>query len=408
MNSTDSNPNPSPDDDEVFEQRRQTLLRETPIPLIWLFGKTGSGKSSIIQGLTGATDAQIGNGFRPQTRSSMQFDFPDSEFPIARFLDTRGIAESGYDATVDMAAFDTLAHLMIVPVRVSDQSLEAMLKPLRRIRKANRHRPVLLVFTALHDFYPGCQHPPQNPFVSFDADAFEQATLSIADRKRIDDAFVPEVGRAIADKLNQFEGLFDYWAAIDLTRADDGLDQPDFGAEMLQQQVIRSLPAAYRQSIRQMAHLNESFLRDHRKQSHSVILAHSAAAASAAAIPIPWLDIPFVLGIQSRLAYRLAAINDQPLDAATIARFSAAIGGRVALQMGIREALKFIPWVGMAVNSASTFAWTYASGRAWDWYFTRVAQGYLPSDDELKTVFADQLKQGESFWKRSKENSSPS
>ena len=112
-----------------------------------------------------------------------------------------------------------------------------------------------------------------------------------------------------------------------------------------------------------------------------------------------------VLAIQSRLAYKLAGLNRQPLDGPTLARVSAAIGGQVAVQLGLRGALKMIPWVGMAVNSAATFAYTYAMGWAWNWYFTKLSQGHLPSDEELRNVYAKQLKQGESFWKRSKEKS---
>ena len=96
-----SDANSSADD---FDQHRRDAIKAAPIPLLWLFGKTGSGKSSIIRMLTGASEAEIGNGFRPQTKSSMQFDFPDDQTPIARFLDTRGIGEAGYDAAVDLAA----------------------------------------------------------------------------------------------------------------------------------------------------------------------------------------------------------------------------------------------------------------------------------------------------------------
>src|SRR5579871_2123018 len=64
------------------------LRDKSPTPVLWLFGKTQTGKSSLVRYLTGALDAEIGEGFRPCTRHSRQFDFPTSETPLLRFLDT--------------------------------------------------------------------------------------------------------------------------------------------------------------------------------------------------------------------------------------------------------------------------------------------------------------------------------
>ena len=62
----------------AVEKEIEQLRRKAPIPSIWLFGKTGSGKSSIIRYLTGAESATIGEGYRPETKTSRRFDFPDS------------------------------------------------------------------------------------------------------------------------------------------------------------------------------------------------------------------------------------------------------------------------------------------------------------------------------------------
>ena len=47
--------------DEQFEKQRHELLKKIPIPVFWLFGKTGSGKSSIVRFITGSTEAEVGN-----------------------------------------------------------------------------------------------------------------------------------------------------------------------------------------------------------------------------------------------------------------------------------------------------------------------------------------------------------
>src|SRR6202451_4208320 len=126
---------------DEFDRRRAALLAQAPIPCLWLLGKTGSGKTSIVRFLTGAPDAVIGKGFRPETRFSRLFSFPDEEVPIVRFLDTRGLGEASYDPAADVLAFDERAHLIIATVRATDQAAEEIVGPLRKIRQAKPDRP---------------------------------------------------------------------------------------------------------------------------------------------------------------------------------------------------------------------------------------------------------------------------
>src|SRR5262245_18357634 len=106
--------------DAQFQARLESLRRHSPTPVFWLFGKTQSGKTSIIRCLTGAKAADIGTGFQPCTRFSRIYAFPSHETPLLRFLDTRGIDEPGYDPATDLAQFDPSAHLIMVTVKALD------------------------------------------------------------------------------------------------------------------------------------------------------------------------------------------------------------------------------------------------------------------------------------------------
>ncbi len=393
-----------------FEQKRAALVRDAPIPRIWMLGKTGSGKTSIIRHLTGATAAEIGNGFKPQTKFSRQYDFPDDDVPLVQFLDTRGLGEAGYDPRADLEAFQDGTHLLIVTVRLTDQATDVLTSPLAKVRKANPNRPILLAITCLHDAYVHdqneLQHPTPDPFDVLTHEDFRRPSLSPPLEQKLSEVTTPNFTRLLNEKFKKFEGLFDYWTAIDLTKPEEGFDEADFGGDRLKSAIIDLLPEAYRQAILQIEDLNQLLTEAQTARVAPVIMAHCLLAASAAVVPVPWVDIPLVLGIQSRLAYKLAEINGQKLDAQTISRVSALLGSRIAVRMGIRGTLKFIPWVGSAVNSAATFAITYASGWAWNWYFMKISQGHVPTAEELKEVYAQQLKRGESLWKRSKENES--
>src|SRR5205807_1124626 len=147
-----------------LNQHLEQLRKRLPLPVFWLFGKTQSGKTSIIRFLTGANDAQIGQGFRPCTRFSRRYQFPSVETPLVTFLDTRGLEEPGYDPQEDLHAFDREAHVMIVTVKATDHALERVLSSLQVLRKAQSSRPVLLALTCLHEVYPQQQHPATYPF----------------------------------------------------------------------------------------------------------------------------------------------------------------------------------------------------------------------------------------------------
>ena len=77
------NPDKNPDLTQAHEFQRENL------PTLWLLGKTGAGKSTFIQALTGLSAIEVGNGFAPCTKTAKAYDFPQAK-PVMRFLDTRG------------------------------------------------------------------------------------------------------------------------------------------------------------------------------------------------------------------------------------------------------------------------------------------------------------------------------
>lgn len=376
-------------DDQEYKNAKAALLERVPIPVLWLFGKTGSGKSSIVRYLTGVDAVEIGSGFQPQTQFSSIYEFPDQSLPILKFLDTRGISEANYDPAEDIDEFEGIAHLMIVTVRVMDHSLEELITALKQIRKSSPSRKILLVFTSLHDAYPGEQHPESDPFG-------ESTAL-------LPEGLHENLKRSLELQLERFEGLFDRVIPIDFTPKQECFDEPNFGGERLKLAIIQSLPAAYRYHFLQMDEVVSPLTDLQRKRTMPTILGTSGLAATAAAVPVPWVDIPVVMGLQTHLIYRLARIHSQPIDGKTIAKITGALGGRIAVRAALRGALKFIPWVGMAANSAAAFAMTYATGMAWNWYFIEIDKGHVPNEAELRDVFQTELRQAADLWKTTRE-----
>ena len=387
-------------DERQIEKDIAKVRQAAPIPCLWLFGKTGSGKTSVIHYLTGAEEAIIGEGFRPETRTSRRFDFPDSIDPLLRFLDTRGLAEATYDPTEDIRQFSQSTQMMIVTVRVTDHALSNLVVPLRSIRRASPEIPVLLVLTCLHEATGTLDlSDGPDPF-SATGDRASVAIASGAQTDTVVKTSVPEaLQRLIAEKSSQFAGLFDALIPINLTPLEDGYANPEFGGDRLKQAILERLPHAYRQALLALNQTGGRELSMLQRKSRWQVLTSSALAATAGVVPVPWVDIPAVLGIQAHMATRIAAIYDQEITPARWALLSSAAGTRIAIRLAVREATKFIPFVGMAVGAAGAFAFTYALGMSWDWYFANLQKGHVPNADDLKEVFAKQLQRGHALWR---------
>ncbi len=377
------------DPEAGLEKQIDQLREKAPIPNLWLFGKTGSGKSSVVRFLTGAQDAVIGEGFRPETKTSRRFDFPDAVEPLLSFLDTRGLGEADYDPSEDIQRFSHSSQLMIVTVRVTDHALEGVIKPLRTIRNSSPDRPVILLLTCLHQATG-----------TLDITDGDEPFEGLASSERFAEAPIPDPLRTLLiEKLKQFDGLFDTAIPVDLTQLEDGFANPDFGGDRLKQSILEQLPQAYRQALLALRDLGSESTSIRQKKSRWQVLASSALAGTAGAVPVPWVDIPAVLGIQAHLAVKIAKIYDQEITPARWAVLSSAAGTHIALRMAVREAIKFVPFVGVAVGAASSFAFTYALGMSWDWYFADLRKGNVPTPAQLKEIFAEELRRGHELWK---------
>ena len=387
--------------EEEFERQRAELLKQTPVPAIWLFGKTGSGKSSVVRYLTGVDDVRIGTGFKPETKFSSRYDFPSAEHPVLQFIDTRGLGESAYDPAEDIERFDDVANLVLVTVRVLDNALDGILKPLRAIRKAAPKRPVLLMLTCLHDAYPQQQHPQPDPFGESRVTGHESKAGQDSDPSTI-----PEpLQVALRNQHHRFEGLAERIIPVDFTQPEDGFDEPDFGGDRLKQAIIDLLPDVYRQAFLRMEELMDSLQDLHERRAMPYVLGAAGTSASAAAFPVPWIDLPVVAGIQSDMIRRISHVYNQPMDLQQFLKIAGAVGGPMFLRHLIREPLKAIPGVGSAANAALAFATTYSLGKACCWYFGQVLSGTVPSSAELKQQMSKQMDIAKSVWQKQKKNS---
>jgi uncharacterized protein (DUF697 family)/predicted GTPase len=375
----------SRDQQAHFQERLEELRQKAPVPVFWLFGKTQSGKTSLIRFLTGADDAEIGQGFKPCTRFSREYHFPTPEAPLLTFLDTRGLEEPGYDPNVDLARFDVLAHVVIVTVKVLDHALANVVEHLRTIRQSKSGRPIVLALTCLHEANPQRQHLLPYPF-----DKQGRAPES---------AEVPgNLLLSISEQKKRFQELVDYVVPLDLTPSTEGFNDPDYGGPLFKEVLLEALPAAYRQTLLTLDEATHELSDLYARRALPHIVGYSSLAASAGAIPIPWVDLLILPGIQTRMIYHLAKLYGQPLTGERFLELAGTLGLGMLVRQAAREVVKFIPVVGSVAGAALAGAATFALGKAFCFYYSAVHKGHAPNPDELRRYYKEQLEQAEKLW----------
>jgi uncharacterized protein (DUF697 family) len=370
--------------DADVQQRIAAMQAQTPVPVFWLFGKTQSGKSSIVKYLTGADAAEIGTGFQPCTKFSRQYQFPTTELPLLTFLDTRGLDEPGYTPTEDIARFNDQAHVVVVTVKVLDHAQENLRTHLRTLRAAKPSRPIVLVPTCLHEAYSQTQHPQPYPFAADTTPAF----------------IVDDLARSLAAQKDYFAGLFDACVPIDLTKPEEGYDDPNYGGAHLKQVLLDLLPGAFRQTLVTLDQTTRELKDLHAKRALPYILAYSGVAATAGAFPIPFVDLLMLPAIQSKMVHHLATLYGQPLSGKRFAELAATLGIGLLARQAARELTKLIPIVGSVASAALAGASTYALGQAFCYYYSAVCQGQVPNPADIKKFYEQQLTYAETLWKR--------
>lgn len=368
-------------DDDTLQGALHRLRQGVPPPVIWLFGKVQSGKTSIIRGLTGAERAQIGNGFQPCTRWAARYDFPAPGVPLAVFLDTRGVGEVGYDPQEDLAAFQTEAHVLLVVVKALDMALEQLLAALETIVRARPSLPLVVAQTTLHEGYPPDRRDHVYPY------PFASPTLPPT---------IPvSLSRALAFQRDLFARFsVQCFVPLDFTLPEDGFADPLYGRDALLDALAEVYPHGVYQILRQLPHLTRELKALHFRHAQPHILAYACAAGATGAMPLPVADLPLISALQLKMLHTVASIYRQPLGVRTFLEMLGTVGLGLLLRQGARSLLKIVPGFGSAVSGLYAGAATYALGCALCFYYQAVFAGHLPRPAQLKAFYEEKFAEG--------------
>lgn len=386
----------------VWEPLRRNLFPDPPqhqrnrndpdfnktAPIIWLLGKTGAGKSSIIQAVTGQPRARVGDGFRSCTKTAEIFDFP-ADSPLIRFLDTRGLAEPGIDPAEDIAVCAEHASCILVVMKVMDPSQEAILQVVRNVRRQQPQWPVIVALTGLHQAYPpNTDHPDSYPFGA--------AGDPLADLAGIPDK-LRNVIRFQRESLSGIPGTGPIrFVPIDFTQPEDGFANPAFGLEALIGAFVDIAPLALASRLEALA---DARTKEIEAEASGIILAWAFAGLIAGAVPIPFVDAAVLAGVLAGMLVALARFYQMELTTAVFTGFTSCLGSGVLLscmtRYAGRELLKLIPVYGqtaaLALSAAAAFAFVYAIGFAACVYFKYIRRNEAVPEGAIGRAFQEAL-----------------
>ncbi len=369
---------------QVSATKVESQLRQSqsnlPVPVIWLIGKAQSGKTSIVRAITGSSNAEIGNGFQPCTRTASLYAFPDEASCLLRFLDTRGLGEAGYNPTEDLEYCQEHAHLVMVVIKGMDHAQKPVLDVLETILKKRPSWPVIVVQTSLHEGYEQRTDPHVIPY-PFDTQPWP-------------DSIASNLVRSLKHQRRDFAKFSKRFVAVDLTLPDDQLEPANYGLDSLWTAIEEEFPQGLRSMLETQPELQSELGDIYYSTAWKHIISYSVAAGGAGAVPWPLVDIPIVIGIQAKMFHAISSIYGQPLTRQLMTEFGTAIGGSMLARF-VRSLLsKLVPVFGSIFGAAYNAATTYALGCTLCWYFAQLKRGATPNADQLRSFYSKELTEG--------------
>ncbi len=333
--------------DKEYAKQAQEIGRFT----LAVFGKTGVGKSTLINAIFGEDVAPTGIG-EPVTMAEHLYLHRSGFFGL---LDTRGL-EIGVDTETLIDELSTYVtrmrrqplaeqiHVAWYCVRATDRRFEDTEAEFIR-RLAEVGLPVIVVLT---------QVPSRDGALHGDA-------LELAEH--ITGLNLPIVGgRPIAV----------------MAQPDDFTGQTQHGVKDLLDATFRAAPEGVRTALiaAQKVDLEHKW-----KQAHKRIVAAGSAAAVVGATPIPIADAAALVPIQIGLMASVSAVYGVKLETASLAAAAATTLATTAGRSTVTGLLKLIPGagtvIGGVVSATTASAFTLAIGYAWATVCSQLAQGKL-------------------------------
>ena len=376
-------------------QEIRTLIDESRPPVLFLAGRSGHGKSSLINALAGRAIADVGD-IKPTTPESTPYLIHfEEQFSAWQVIDSRGIFETtrpdGAPATDavevlkrDLLKYrpDVLMHVISAPeMRNLAPDLKIVREILAEIKtETGVDLPVVVVLNKADTLGNPREWPPETHArkAALIHDALQYMSADIlgipTDRiRRLDRNFIIKgLSADLSDAPNlpanaptPASGLRP--AIIPVCALPDVADQ--WNLDTLTDFVGSTLPDAALLDFYQALRRKEQL----RKISSALIKRFAVIASGIGASPAPLSDFLVLTPLQILMIAMIGGLSCRSVSRETAYEYLSAVGVNLAAAGGVRfitqQLLKFIPFGGWAAAGSIAGASTFGLGKAAEAYF---------------------------------------
>jgi uncharacterized protein (DUF697 family) len=363
----------------AFAELREFIEESRP-PVLFLAGRSGHGKSSVINALAGRKIAETGH-VRPTTPEALAhlISFPE-RFATWQVIDSRGIFETsppGGAPTPDATAAlrdamlkhrpDVVLHIIATPeVRALANDLHVMGDIMEGLRGQTGGDTPLVVVLSKPDVIGNPRQWPPERYPRKAAQIKEALDYFVSDALQIKAGFRP-LDLNTPYRGYQFEAnARNVFCVVPVFALEE---EPVWNVEMLVQAIGERLPKSARLDFYQ-AQQRKEFLR---RLSDSVVKRFAAIATAVGTSPIPLSDFAVLTPLQLMMIAVIAGLSCQQLSVGSATQYMAAaginVGGAVTLRTVAQQLVKLIPGAGPALSGGIAGAGTYALGKSAQTYF---------------------------------------
>jgi serine/threonine protein kinase len=200
----------------IFQHQFQKWVKQYRVPTIALYGRSGSGKSSLINAIMGERIAEVGVAI-PTTKNLEPYELQRNGWTL-RFIDSRGVGDSGDDAASQIALNNIVKQkidilLFVIPanergyVRNDVSFLTALQQKHQRVHGAKL--PIILVINKIDQIDPPFEWNPIPPYdLSLDSQIRKRSPTTAREAKE------SNIVKCVQARFNEYKDLITTYVPV--------------------------------------------------------------------------------------------------------------------------------------------------------------------------------------------------